>query len=171
MRCLAVVVLFALSGCLVTTTESEKLPPRGQQQSQQQGPTANADQPPTRSVQGPRCAAAGDTCGADSDCCDDSFCFTFTYAPPTCRAKLADGAWCLEDSQCQSGSCVNAVCGGACTNLGTACEDDSDCCPGSFCYDYTYEPNVCRTALANGSHCLQDRHCASGNCANYSCAP
>jgi hypothetical protein len=172
MRSIAVIVVFALSGCLVTTTESEKPPAQGQEQSQeQQAPTANADQPPRRQVQAPRCAAVGETCGTGSDCCGDSFCFSYTYAPPTCRPILPDGASCLDDNECQSSSCVGSVCGATCTNLGTPCEGDADCCPGSFCYDYTYEPVVCRAALADGSHCLEDRHCASANCANYACAP
>jgi hypothetical protein len=50
----------------------------------------------------------------------------------TCAAKLANGATCGSDEECDSGFCNNGPSGQTCANrgaaaVGTRCLDDSDC--------------------------------------------
>jgi hypothetical protein len=163
-------VLFALSGCLVPTTESE-----GVEQEPGRAESTATTAPPrkqAREAQAPQCAESGSVCSVDTDCCAGSFCFNFTYLPPVCRSLIADGEWCEEDGHCQSGHCVDYVCRPAvCASVGTTCLSDDDCCANAFCLNYTYAPPVCTAAQQAGAVCHEDRQCASGACTSFRCAP
>ncbi len=117
------------------------------------------------------CAAAGASCTANADCCGGAFCNNLTYAPWTCTAPQANGAYCDGDAQCQSGNCHSSICAAAvCGHAGTACLSNGDCCGGTFCFNYTYAPPVCHVGLANGTSCFDDAHCQSGHCNGSVCA-
>ncbi|MBL8955649.1 MAG: hypothetical protein JNK82_33045 [Myxococcaceae bacterium] len=118
------------------------------------------------------CQPVGGACGAEADCCAGSFCFDFTYAPPTCRRQHIDGSACDMASECLAGVCTNGRCGAlACSTDGQACDDDSGCCPGSFCFTATYAPPVCTAPMPEGAPCWERHHCATGRCEQGACAP
>jgi len=118
------------------------------------------------------CRASGGSCTADGDCCSGLFCYNFTYAPWTCKPPQADGAFCTDNRQCQSGVCEDYQCvSQRCASTGSTCSSDGDCCAGSFCdpgvYSYTY--HQCTPALAAGEYCLRASQCRSGSCVDYRC--
>ncbi len=121
------------------------------------------------------CGTSGTACATDGDCCGGTFCFNYTYAPAVCRAALADGATCMEDSQCVSGHCLGGSCSAAntCFSTGTVCSIDTDCCPGSYCFTpspYLPDPSTCQAGAAAGTYCGASRQCASDSCVNHVCA-
>ena len=65
-------------------------------------------------------------CADDSQCPGDQFCFgkVLPWVCNECRAPQPDGAWCLEDSQCE-----NVCSGGRCG----PCKAHSDCPGEQFC--------------------------------------
>ena len=65
-------------------------------------------------------------CAYDSQCPGDQFCFgkVLPWVCNECRAPQPDGAWCLEDSQCE-----NVCSGGRCG----PCKAHADCPGDQFC--------------------------------------
>jgi hypothetical protein len=63
-----------------------------------------------------------------------------------------------------------ATCFAAGAECGT--ESETGCCEGLFCSTDlgSYGPGACLAPQANGSFCVEDLHCASGRCFNYTCA-
>ena len=118
------------------------------------------------------CVTLSHSCSADADCCAGAFCNNSGYAPWQCTAPQADGASCTAASQCQSGACQSGSCASpACSSVGTACTHSSECCVGSFCFNYTYAPSVCKGAQADGTYCREDAQCQSRSCRASMCAP
>jgi len=170
MRKSALLWVGMLSGCLVVTSETAPAGPQPALQNESLAPVAPAIREATLA---PQCAAEGTACSADADCCGAAYCTNhFTYLPPVCEPKLADGSFCFDEVQCLTGACTSGRCGTvACSAaVGEECELDADCC-GGFCFNYTYAPPVCRAPLPGGASCYDDLHCASGSCQLGSCAP
>ena len=116
------------------------------------------------------CGNAGTACTTAGDCCGGTFCNNFTYGVWQCKGPQANGAACTADPQCLSGSCQSGSCAAAaCANSGTTCSINADCCAGTFCFNYTYAPPTCKTALANGNYCINDAQCLSNRCRSSLC--
>jgi len=93
-------------------------------------------------------------CADDSQCPGDQFCFgkVLPWVCNECRAPQPDGAWCLEDSQCE-----NVCSGGRCG----PCKAHSDCPGEQFCRNLLLPgiPNNCSTPQPNGAFCLDSQEC------------
>jgi hypothetical protein len=113
-------------------------------------------------------------CFWNGDCCEGLVCLWSInngYMPGACVQPLSDGEFCVENSQCDSDTCEDGVCGGpVCHHAGDSCVD-AECCDGSFCSSeispYT-EPS-CTAPLENESYCVSNTHCESGICENSVC--
>jgi hypothetical protein len=117
------------------------------------------------------CVASGATCSADPDCCGGSFCNNLTYGPWKCSAPQPNGDYCQDDGHCESGRCLNNTCAAAvCGGAGIACSTSADCCGGTFCFNFTYAPWVCKAAQTDGTHCDEDAQCQSARCVGSVCA-
>lgn len=130
-------------------------------------------------------AGPGNNCTANNQCnppyCVNGTCCTQPACPfgqrcdlpppGMCRPLLGIGEPCTENAQCQANlSCTDGVC---CTS--------ENCGPGRSCSVVGHEgvctnlptptPTVTRTPtpLPNGSACMSDGQCVSGNCTDNTC--
>jgi hypothetical protein len=102
--------------------------------------------------------------------CSDLLSRRMPDACKTLPGKLADGAACAFDGQCQGTRCkvaANAACG-TCTEpaaAGAACGVDSDCQQGMLCVSGACATYGDENALCDASHpCRPDLGCKSGSC-------
>ena len=110
-------------------------------------------------------------CAQDSDCPSDQFCFgkILPWVCNKCRAPQPDGAWCLEDSQCE-----NLCSGGRCG----PCKSHDDCTGDLYCRNLFVQipmvrfnlksswirwlpglPTYCSSPQPNGQICLESKEC------------
>ena len=93
---------------------------------------------------------------------------------PVFQGTVADGAECVINTECLSGSCSAAPCptdGTCCRNrctssapaplptMGSAC--DWSCVAGAYC-DRSSVPSICRARLAVGQACTSSDYCEAG---------
>ena len=122
------------------------------------------------------CLAEDTPCNPDSrqdkPCCGELTCHTDESGLNACRApECVDEGDCDEGMYCSAGRCV--VVEETCASLGEICQMGA-CCIGTFCSTemlFAYGEGTCVGPAALGSMCANDVHCASGNCADYVCAP
>lgn len=115
------------------------------------------------------CLSLGDECDGGG-CCGDLFCpQSFGYVPSACEPPRANGDYCLAESECLSGICVDNVCGAPdCIALGESCEFGSVCCDG-YCADFAYAPGLCVAPAPSGEYCNTPDQCESGICTDFIC--
>lgn len=119
------------------------------------------------------CWDAGTECWSDSGCCE-GFC-TYTgasgYTPGVCQPLQDLDAFCLADSWCESGQCVDGSCqDSACMALDANCFSGAECCSGMCTYDgQGYVQGVCTTPQPDGASCVADMWCESTSCVDGVC--
>ncbi|HJU03736.1 MAG TPA: Dickkopf N-terminal cysteine-rich domain-containing protein [Nitrospiraceae bacterium] len=121
-----------------------------------------------------------DECRADSDCGAGEYCGDPISGKRTCKTKLADGALCTKDDQCQAGRCKTGFCSapasasmgescrfedecrvgkcnapvGGATKGTCVCDRDADCGAGFWCDEgFDVKANACRAKLDKGESC------------------
>lgn len=119
------------------------------------------------------CGDAGTACADTFPCCDGLVCDLVGYTEGVCVPPFEDGRFCVDDAQCESGHCVDNVCGTpTCRDAGTECYDDFQaCCSGLFCLQApgTYGLAYCSAPLPAGEYCLDPAQCESGACTDNVC--
>jgi hypothetical protein len=118
---------------------------------------------------------AGSVCGLD-EACKSGRCAEGTGDESMCMAKLADGAKCLNRSDCQSGAC-SGVCSAPLADGMKCGYDDLNCQSGS-CHTIDdassgTSPGSCGPKLAKklGAACTQGYECESQTCRDDVCRP
>jgi hypothetical protein len=72
--------------------------------------SGNCDQYQCKAATPPPWHPAGSACTTSADCCSSTFCDTNTYGPWKCVPRRVSGGWCMDGTECASGSCVSYVC-------------------------------------------------------------
>jgi hypothetical protein len=108
------------------------------------------------------------SCTSDANCASSDFCNT----GGACVVKKPNGSACAGSNQCQSGSCVNAICcnngcgpcgncsSGTCTNLGPGNPGNPSCSP----YVCGGTTPSCPTNCGTDSNCIAGDYCGAGQC-------
>ncbi len=139
---------------------------------------SNCDDAPTCIENlGEECEVGQGQCGCDL------VCFDFGYGFGECGEPLANGVGCFAHTDCQSGQCIQGVCGGpdtiqdpptcdddccdpdgcvdVCAPLGVSCT--LGCCDGLVCVEGACaEPTRAPTCRAAGTTCGGDESCCPG---------
>ncbi len=113
--------------------------------------------PPRRKLDGQPCTSWRQ--------CESDFCNVVCYSPDS----KSLGEACNVEAECRQGACSAALWGAV--NGKCVCDADSDCDDNQYCYHGFADigTNVCKKRLANGTACLKNHQCASGECACNQC--
>merc|ERR1711874_660587 len=135
----------------------------------------------------PECSDEGSECVAESECCTDLKCFDAGDSTKRCQQCIADGGDCSTENGvcCSSGFtcevpqltrgpfvCTNTVttttttttAAPECSNEGSECEAESECCTDLKCFDAGDSTNRCQKCIADGGDCSTENGvcCSSG---------
>lgn len=97
---------------------------------------------------------------------------------PIALPKKAEGARCAEDEECASGLCETFDSGGTWHSVCSACNQETECGPGSLCgikepSSVFYEPYLACVPEARrklGELCTGDAECTTDTCCNGRCS-
>lgn len=118
------------------------------------------------------CSAADEACNTSDDCCS-GLCSNASYFGSLCVAPQPDGYSCQGPEFCAGGVCDNGICGSGqqCLVEGSPC--DFQCCDGLYCPSSfsNFKADKCSAKEADGSYCVDNSWCVSGQCHNSQCKP
>jgi hypothetical protein len=156
------------------------------------GPNANADAGPTRTIEAAACVAPASPCTTDTECCSGTCdptlkvcgnrsdtcggpgstcatgvtCCTFSCVGGTCSSKqcVSDNNACTTNEECCGGKCD----AGKCTPLSTICRTSGNgCTTGADCCSKLCKDGFCGApsfCTQSGDTCANDFECCGGKC-------
>jgi hypothetical protein len=121
----------------------------------------------------PTCESQDQPCWSDGECCD-GFCTysgAMAYTPGLCQPTQPLDTFCLADSWCESGACLDGLCKvDGCQEVDDDCHAGSDCCSGLCTYSGQGEQNgSCIEPQPTGAPCVADMWCGSTSCVDGVC--
>lgn len=119
------------------------------------------------------CIGDHEPCGNGVACCT-GFCSDelSSYTEGVCYPPQEDGAFCMQDTHCASGTCDQNVCVRQCSPVGEFCYGpEVPCCEGLVCtlVPDSYGQGHCVEKVPAGAFCQQNEECAGGSCVNNVC--